>query len=184
MIFISIWSIWFLSEILLNVLFRSGKKDKKGQDKGSIRFLWICVGIGNFLGVIFFIFSKFPISNLLMVRYLGLLLILVGMTLRFGAILSLGRLFTVDVTIRENHSIKKDGAYRIVRHPMYFAMLLSFVGFGISLNNWVSLFFITFLILIALLNRIRIEEKLLIKQFGLEYLEYKKRTYRLIPFVY
>ena len=183
-IFIIIWSIWFVSEVLLNRLLRSDDHDKKGQDKGSIRIIWITIGIANSLGIIFSIFFKIPISNLLIVPYFGLLLIIVGMILRFIAIWSLGRLFTVDVTIRDNHNIKKDGIYRIIRHPSYSGSLLSFIGFGVSLNNWISLLIISILITIAMLNRIKIEERLLKGQFGLDYLDYMKRTYRLIPWLY
>jgi protein-S-isoprenylcysteine O-methyltransferase Ste14 len=96
----------------------------------------------------------------------------------------LGRLFTVDVTIRDNHQIKKDGVYRFIRHPSYSGSLLSFIGFGISLNNWLSLISVIALITIALVRRISIEEKVLTNQFGADYLEYKRRTYRMIPWIY
>ncbi|HZX63206.1 MAG TPA: isoprenylcysteine carboxylmethyltransferase family protein, partial [Bacteroidales bacterium] len=125
-----------------------------------------------------------PISNVLFIPYLGLILIILGMILRFISVWSLGRLFTVDITIRDNHKIKKDGVYRIIRHPSYSGSLLSFIGFGISLNNWISLIIISILLTIAMLYRIKIEERLLIDQFGFKYLDYTKRTYRLIPWIY
>jgi protein-S-isoprenylcysteine O-methyltransferase Ste14 len=62
--------------------------------------------------------------------------------------------------------------------------LLSFIGFGIALNNWISLILVTSAITAAFIMRIRIEEKTLIEQFGTEYIEYKKETYALIPFLY
>jgi protein-S-isoprenylcysteine O-methyltransferase Ste14 len=37
---------------------------------------------------------------------------------------------------------------------------------------------------LVFMNRMRIEEELLISNFGQEYIDYKKRTWRLIPFVY
>jgi protein-S-isoprenylcysteine O-methyltransferase Ste14 len=165
-------------------LFRSGKNDKKDEDKGSIRIIWITIGIANSLGIISFVFFNIPISNLLIIPYFGLFMIIVGMMLRFISIWSLGRLFTVDVTIRDNHKIKKDGIYRIIRHPSYSGSLLSFIGFGISLNNWISLLIISTLVTIAFLYRIKIEERLLIDQFGSDYSDYMKRTYRLIPWIY
>jgi len=48
-----------------------------------------------------------------------------------------------------------------------FSSLLSFIGFGISLNNWFSLITIASLVTIAFLYRIKIEEKTLIEQIGL-----------------
>jgi protein-S-isoprenylcysteine O-methyltransferase Ste14 len=183
-VFIIIWSVWFISEIMVNRLLRSGKNDKKNQDKGSIRFIWIMIGLGNSLGIITCIFLKFPISNHLIVPFFGLFLILAGMALRFISIWSLGRLFTVDVTIRNDHKIKKEGVYRLIRHPSYLGSLLSFVGFGLSLNNWISLLIITVLVSFAMLSRIKIEERLLTQQFGSDYSDYMKKTFRLIPWIY
>jgi protein-S-isoprenylcysteine O-methyltransferase Ste14 len=119
-----------------------------------------------------------------MIPYLGLFLIAVGMIFRFISIWTLGRLFTVDVTIRDDHKIQKDGVYRLIRHPSYSGSILSFIGFGISLNNWISLIVISIPVIFAMLNRIKIEERLLIDQFGIEYIGYMKRTYCLIPWIY
>jgi protein-S-isoprenylcysteine O-methyltransferase Ste14 len=183
-IFIIIWSIWFLSEILLNRLFHSGKADKKNLDKGTIKIIWITIGIANSLGILSTIFILLPISRNLLIPYMGLILIVSGMIFRFISILSLGRFFTVDITIRNNHKIKKDGVYRLIRHPSYTGSILSFIGFGISLNNWISLLIICLPVIFAMLNRIKIEEKLLVDQFGIEYTNYIKKTFRLVPWIY
>lgn len=183
-IFIIVWSIWFLSEIILNRFLRSGKKIKKDHDKGTIRIIWVTIGIANSLGIIIAIFLRAPISQNFLIPYAGLILILLGMIVRFISIWQLGRFFTVDVTIRDNHTIKKDGIYLIIRHPSYLGSILSFIGFGISLNNWITLLITSIPLIIAMLYRIKIEEKLLIDQFNGEYLDYIKKTYRLIPWIY
>lgn len=183
-IFIIIWSIWLISEIVLNRLFRSGSNDIKHQDKGTLGLIWITILFANSMGILFVVFSKFPISNSLIIPYTGLLLITGGMLFRFISIWSLGRLFTVDVTIRENHRVKKDGVYRLIRHPSYLGTIVSFIGFGFSLNNWISLIIISIPVTVAILNRIKIEEKLLVEQFGNEYSAYMSRTYRLLPWIY
>ena len=97
---------------------------------------------------------------------------------------SMGRFFTVDVTIREGHQLKTDGFFRYVRHPSYLASLVTFFGFGLSLNNWFSLAVVFVPVFIAFLIRIKVEEKVLVKQFGAEYLDYSNKTQRIIPFVY
>lgn len=183
-IFIIIWSVWFLSEILINRLFRSNIHDKRNMDKGTIGIIWITIGVANSLGIISVYFVRSPISHFLLIPYLGLLMIIIGMIIRFISILTLGKLFTVDVTIRNNHKIKKDGLYRLIRHPSYTGSILSFIGFGFSLNNWISLLIISIPVTIVMLYRIKIEENLLIEQFGAEYQEYIKKTYRLIPWIY
>lgn len=181
-LFIIIWSLWFLSEILLNRLVRSGSSDSKNKDKGSIHIIWITIGFANLAGIISSIFLPCPMGNVL--TYIGLLLIVTGMMIRFIAIWSLGRLFTVDVTIRKDHFIKKDGLYKIIRHPSYTGSLISFLGLGCSLNNWISTIIIITLVTAAMLYRIKIEEQLLIEQFGDEYISYMKNSYCLLPWVY
>ncbi len=183
-IFSIVYIIWGGSEILLNRLIRSGTTDKKKQDKGSLTLIWLMIVLSISIGVFLSIYIQAPISHHPLIRFIGLILIIAGIALRFFSIRSLGKFFTVDVTIRENHKIKKDGIYKTIRHPSYSGSLLSFIGFGITLNNWLSLIIIVFLITGVFLYRIKIEERALIDYFGTDYLEYKKNTYRLIPWVY
>ncbi len=184
LLFIIIYSAWLLSEIILNRLLRSGAADKKNADRGSLSLIWITIFISIPLAVFISMRYYFPISFNPTISYAGLALILTGILLRIAIVKSLGKYFTVDVTIRSDHRLKKDGFYNYLRHPSYFASLLSFIGFGLSLNNWVSLLLITIAILVVFIVRIKIEEKALIEQFGSEYIEYKKQTRRLIPFIY
>jgi protein-S-isoprenylcysteine O-methyltransferase Ste14 len=184
MIFFIVWAVWFASEIFLNRLFHSGKSDQKDLDKGTIRIIWITIGIANSLGIITAVFIRLHISSYFIIPYCGLFLIISGMILRFISIVTLGRFFTVDVTIRADHKIKKDGVYRLIRHPSYTGSIISFIGFGISLNNWISLFVITVPVIFAMLNRIKIEENLLIEEFESEYQDYIKKSYRLIPWIF
>jgi protein-S-isoprenylcysteine O-methyltransferase Ste14 len=55
--------------------------------------------------------------------------------------------------------------------------------FGLSLTNWLSLLVIMGCALIGVSYRIRVEEHVLQKHLGQRYLEYMRRTKRLIPFV-
>ena len=155
-IFYVIWAVWLLSEIILNILLRSGKKDQKGQDKGTFSIIWIAIALANSSGIIIAAKFDFAFSDHLIIAYIGLLLIIAGMIIRLYSIYSLGRLFTVNVTIREDHKIKQDGIYRLVRHPSYSGSILSFIGFGMSLNNWLSLAIIFIFVTVAMLIRIRI----------------------------
>lgn len=183
-LFIATYIIWAFSEIFINRFLRSKAGDKKNQDKNSLAIIWITIvisiSLANYIAMSYYI----PISMFQIIRYYGLALIVAGIILRLLVISSLGRYFTADVTIRQGHQLKKDGFYKYLRHPSYSASLLSFIGFGISLNNWVSLIIIAAAILFAFIRRINVEEKALTEHFGQEYIDYKKSTYRLIPFIY
>lgn len=184
LIFTIIYVAWILSEILISRLYRSVKTDKQNADKGSLYLLWTFIIIGNFSAVAVTNWYPLPLYDNPVIGYIGVAIIIIGMLIRFVVIASLNIYFTVDVTIKQDHKLKKDGFYKYVRHPSYFASFISFVGFGISLNNWLSLTIVTFFFLVAFSIRIKIEEKVLTEHFGSEYLDYKKHTKRLIPFIY
>ena len=183
-LFITTYCLWILSEISLSLFRRSEKSDKKNADKGSLGLIWVIIIIANTLSYNVSGWIHLPLSADLAIRYMGLALIIVGMILRLTIVASLGKFFTVNVTILEDHKLKQDGFYKYARHPSYSASLLSFIGYGVSLNNWISLVIVSAAALTAFMIRIRIEEKTLIDHFGSEYVEYKKKTKRLIPFVY
>lgn len=183
-IFPCVYFLWFLSEIILNRLLRSGESDKKNTDKNSLAILWAVILLSLFMGGFTAAVTRFPLFSQNSFALAGLLIIIIGMAVRLMAVKQLGRFFTVDVTIRQDHQIMKKGLYKYVRHPSYSGSLLSFVGYGISLDNYLSLTVVLLPVFISFLYRIKIEEKALTDQFGNDYEEYKKTTKRLIPFVY
>jgi len=154
-------------------------------DKFSIRRLWITIFVSVNLGVFiglrqighFELGSRiFPIA--------GITLIICGLLVRWFAIFSLKRQFTVDVSIRRNHRMVKEGIYRLLRHPAYAGSLLSFLGLGVYFSNYLSVLIIFVPICVAFLHRVHIEEEALIHAFGSEYLDYCASTKRFIPGIF
>ena len=64
------------------------------------------------------------------VMFAGVALFVIGLLLRWWAIITLGRFFTVDVTIEPDHELVERGPFRLVRHPSYTGVLLALRGFG------------------------------------------------------
>jgi protein-S-isoprenylcysteine O-methyltransferase Ste14 len=62
--------------------------------------------------------------------------------------------------------------------------IVSFLGLGIALHNWIALFVVVVPVTGSFLRRIEIEEKALLVAFDGEYAAYCRRTKRLIPFLY
>ncbi|MFK5958921.1 MAG: isoprenylcysteine carboxylmethyltransferase family protein [Lutibacter sp.] len=182
-LFIGIYAFWFLSEVILRMLLHSKNKEFKSKDNSTLNLIWVLIFLAIFLAVYASNFN-FLITKDITIYYVALLFICIGIILKFAVIADLGKFFTVDVTIKQNHKLKTDGFYKYVRHPSYAVSLLSFIGFGLSFNNWVSLIILVVIISIAFLIRIKTEEKVLIDYFGEEYLNYKKNTKKLIPFIY
>ena len=187
-IFFVLMFCWLLTEVFYKQKLASNETDQKGKDKSSLTILWIIIitsiTLSNFIANIHFDTFSLAITDKIWIVYLGLLLIFAGIFGRLIIIKSLGKYFTVDVTIRKEHKIKKDGFYSVLRHPSYSASLLTFLGLGLYLNNWVALAVAVIPPVLAFSYRISVEEKALIEQFGQEYLDYKKHTKKLIPYIY
>jgi protein-S-isoprenylcysteine O-methyltransferase Ste14 len=182
--FIVTYMAWGVSEVYLSLFRRAGESVKQKSDKGSLGLIWAIVIVANFLSYFVSRWVPAPIADDQNIRYVGLALIILGVILRFTIVSSLGKFFTVNVVIAQDHKLKTDGFYKYLRHPSYSASIVSFAGYGVSLNNWISLAMIVAAISTALLIRIRIEEETLINHFGEEYATYRKKTKKLIPFIY
>jgi protein-S-isoprenylcysteine O-methyltransferase Ste14 len=179
-----IWISWLLSEILLNRIFRSEEKVTKKFDKFTLRSIWLTIVVSVFLGVFIKSSFKFPVADSVWLRYFGLGVIVIGMIIRFIAVKTLGKFFTVDLAIHHEHKLITNGIYKYIRHPSYTGTLTSFLGFALSLNNWLSLFIVFIPVLLAFIHRINTEEILLSEQIGQEYTDYIWKTKRLLPLIY
>ncbi len=88
--------------------------------------------------------------------------------------------WSIALEIQEEHKLITTGPYRRVRHPMYLGIFVYTIGLClISLNILVIQFFV-YSILVNY-RRIPSEEQMMIDQFGEEYVEYMKRTGKLLP---
>jgi Putative protein-S-isoprenylcysteine methyltransferase len=175
--------IWFLSEIIYKQKLKSKKSDQK-KDKSTLNILWLIIILSVTTAVSISHIFNFPITQNGWILYLGERFVLLGIIFRLFIIRSLGKYFTVDVSIKEDHKIKKDGFYKYIRHPSYAFSLLTFLGLGLFLNNWISLIFAFVPPFLAFHHRIKIEENALVEQFGDEYIQYRKTTKKLLPFIF
>ena len=87
------------------------------------------------------------------------------------------------LTVHADHELVETGPYQRVRHPLYTATIGVFVGIGAVLGNWISLA-LAGLPTLALVHRIHVEEDMLVKAIGTDYLRYRERTARLVPGVW
>ena len=114
---------------------------------------------------------------LLFIQIIGLAIGLWGIiTMKLGN-------FNIQPEVKHSAIFTSHGPYKIIRNPMYTGLL---IFFGISvLTNFNSLRLAVLIILTtSLLLKIFMEEQFLSNRFKNEYLEYKKKTYRLIPFIF
>jgi len=75
------------------------------------------------------------------------------------------------------------GPYSLVRHPMYLAQILAVIPLIIDQpdNSRIAVFV---LLVVTLIYKIFYEEKKLVEQFGNDYVEYQRKTFRILPWVF
>ncbi|MBI2569286.1 MAG: isoprenylcysteine carboxylmethyltransferase family protein [Candidatus Schekmanbacteria bacterium] len=170
------------SEIALAFFRRARPSTAAVADRNSLRVLWMVIAASVVMAIFM---RQVAVTELLLPPWLHDLLVAVliggGMAIRWVAILSLGRMFTVDVAVQRDHALVETGVYRHVRHPSYTGLLVAFLGLGVYFANWLSLGVLLVPIGLALANRIAVEEAALARAFGPDYAAYRARTKRLLP---
>jgi protein-S-isoprenylcysteine O-methyltransferase Ste14 len=114
-------------------------------------------------------------------RILGLPLAAGGIALFSWVLVALGRQFSTSLVIRSGHTLVASGPYRWVRHPMYTALCLFFLGQFLLCANWFVGVTAGTAFLGVMLVRTPREERMLLERFGQEYRTYMEGTGRFIP---
>jgi protein-S-isoprenylcysteine O-methyltransferase len=174
-----------ISEVALVLFKRADATNARDEDRGSMRLVWLVVACSLATAIAFQWVASARLPSFPALRQtLALTLLIGGLGIRWYSILSLGRMFTVDVVIQNGHSLVEKGIYRYVRHPSYAGLLLAFCGIAASFWNWLSILALVVPVTLAILSRIRTEEAALLDTFGASYEVYCAKTKRLIPGLY
>jgi protein-S-isoprenylcysteine O-methyltransferase Ste14 len=178
--------IWRVMEAIVDIrTFKRLRAGARRQDKGSHAVLICLVALGIVLGML--VAFRVPATAITSARtflfWLGILLIYVGIAFRLYAIHVLGPFFTTTVAVAPEQTVIEAGPYRLIRHPSYTGLLITLLGLGLSLTNWLSLLILMGCALLGFSYRIQVEEHVLQAQLGQRYQEYMRHTKRLIPFV-
>jgi len=117
------------------------------------------------------------------VGIVGVAFLLAGLGLYAVARRTLGGFFSEAVRITPEHKLITSGPYRLVRHPIYVGGILYGLSIPMIANSLYG-FVIMLVPIPVVFYRIRFEEKILVSRFGQEYLEYARKTKKLIPYLY
>jgi protein-S-isoprenylcysteine O-methyltransferase Ste14 len=184
-----VWQIlfwgWVASEIVVGVATRTNRSSGIVRDRGSLLILWIViVSSATACGVISAAAPATMFGGAHWLKTASVVVLVAALTIRWMAIVTLGKSFSSNVAIRESQQVHKTGLYRFVRHPSYLGLWMVLMAAGVHTRNWIGLAVAVVPITAALLYRIRVEEEALRAAFGEEYLEYCRTTKRLVPGVY
>lgn len=114
-------------------------------------------------------------------------LVIVGLTLQalFGVLAvwarrHLGRNWSGAITVKADHHLVRSGPYRLVRHPIYTAMLGMFAGTALVSGEHHALLALV-IVALAYWRKILLEERNMRQLFGAEYQEYQRASWAVIP---
>lgn len=113
----------------------------------------------------------------------GLAIVILGAALAIAARSHLGGNWSANVTIKEGHELIRTGPYALVRHPIYFGLVMAAVGTALAFGQMRNLIALPLLILAFRLKQLT-EERFLLETFGDQYRAYQQTVRSaMIPFL-
>ncbi|MFW9822310.1 MAG: methyltransferase family protein [Candidatus Thorarchaeota archaeon] len=140
--------------------------------------------IAAFIENTYLILNFFPLWDHIYISYLGFILYISGSLLVVVARVQLGRFGTGELITEEDHRLFTQGAYTYIRNPMYSGALIATIGFCLVFRCIITLIIMFLFNFLIFRMRIVEEEKILLEKFGDTFEEYRKKTKRLVPFLY
>jgi protein-S-isoprenylcysteine O-methyltransferase len=181
--YLALYGLFCVGEVVL-AIWRRATKGVAPEDRGFLSRAFLIFIVSNLLAVP--CLRLFPAASYgtYSTSCLGLGMMLVGLLLRWWAIVHLGRLFTVNVAVAIDHRVVDDGPYALIRHPSYTGALLVIGGVALCFGNFASDLVLIAPYAMLVMTRMRIEEATMARELGESYRAYMKRTKRLIPKIY
>jgi len=153
-------------------------------DRGNMILVGSATGIGLWLPLIMVLLgvAAYPIN--LPEGAVALAVMVLGVGIRVWAAMTLGKYYTTTLMMSEGQKVVTAGPYAFVRHPGYLGEIMIWTGFAVVSSNLVLFFLLPAMFVAVYLYRISVEERMLVKGLGDDYVRYRRRTRRLIPSAY
>ena len=116
--------------------------------------------------------------------YLAVIGCMIGLSIRTWAVVTLGKFFTMHISIAESQVVVSHGPYALVRHPSYLGALILSLSAALFLHAWYAVIAALLILPLAFLRRIHLEEKRLLDALGEDYEAYRRRTKKIIPYLF
>lgn len=136
------------------------------------------VVLAQIIGFLFFPLPSTPFNSIL--TSLGIILYVFGVIFASWAKLAMKTCWgpPAEHDIKRQDKLITTGPFSISRNPIYVGIIFLVLGFSLAIRS--SLFFLVVVLVIYFYKTTLVEENLLKKYFGKEYLKYKKRVPRFL----
>ncbi len=161
------------------------KKPAKQQSRGA-RLVYIA-----YMAVGFWLvwFSAPPLLDFLNRRFvsddrwilwLGAALVFAGIFFAIWARATIGRNWSAEVQIKQEHQLIRSGPYAHIRHPIYTGMLIAVAGSALAIGEYHALFGLL-VVGFGFARKAKTEEAFLSAQFGPAFAEHQRHTGFFLP---
>jgi protein-S-isoprenylcysteine O-methyltransferase Ste14 len=106
-----------------------------------------------------------------------------SVALLWAALRHLGLEWRIKAVVTPRHRLVTTGPYRLVRHPVFAAMLLLLVSTGLLFAPWWALLLALAVYLCGTEIRVRAEDGLLARRFGERFARYRESVPAYLPFL-
>ena len=172
-----------LGAVLIDFIeFKRRKQTKK--EKKSI------VETGTMLLFFFFFYSLIrfnigqididPFSTQLLLTIIGLLILIIGCIINIIGRINLGKNWSNQIKIYDDHSLVSNGVYKIVRHPLYASIIWMFFGASLIYSNYLA-FLANLIIFIPFMYYRAKQEETLLKNEFIDYKDYQIKVGMFFP---
>ena len=138
--------------------------------------IWLGRSVPSLLG-------RLVIPQAIAIDILGTVFTILGVAFAIWSRRLLSHNWSGEVVIVQGQQFIRTGPYALVRHPIYTGILLALLGTMLVAATVGSLLGFV-LAIISFRQKARVEEKLLVVEFGEQYTNYQREVKSLIPFIY
>jgi protein-S-isoprenylcysteine O-methyltransferase Ste14 len=151
---------------------------------------WASTAIHQLLfnGAIIFLFFRIPgltgrwLPQVPALVFVGIAIQAAAIALAIWARRHLGSNWSAAVVAKVDHQLVRSGPYKMIRHPIYTAMLGNHIGVALASGEWHAAVAVVMLAL-AYVRKIHLEEQIMHRVFGGEHDAYRQQSWALIPWV-
>jgi protein-S-isoprenylcysteine O-methyltransferase Ste14 len=139
---------------------------------------YLLILLPSMIAVPIFSYRFVPPSSLFSILGLALQTAFIGLAI--WARRTLGLNWSGRIEIKTEHQLVRSGPYRILRHPIYTAVLGMTISMALVSGKVLALFGVA-TVIVAYVRKIRIEEETLHNAFGTDYENYRRTSWGLFP---